>query len=217
MKAIYIRTSTDEQNPENQLKDCESLLEGDYILYRDKQSAFKDNVERKDFNKLKEDIKKGKIKEIYVWDFDRLFRNRLKFKEFLSYLKLYKVKLYSYNQDWIDNINKIPEPWNEIVADMLIQIFGYIAEEESAQKGRRVRLAMRIKKDGVYSYKGNKWGRKQLSTQKKNKINILHKNGMSIRNIAKELNISIGGVHKYIKEKPIEKTFNNRICSKEVN
>jgi len=79
-----------------------------------------------------------------------------------------------------------------------LQVMGYQSEEESRKKGARVRAAMRKRSDGVYSYKGNKWGRKQLSTQKKNKIQSLKADGKSIRTIAKELSISVGAVHKYL-------------------
>lgn len=205
MKAVYIRTSTEEQNPENQLKDCLSLIKDEeYELYKDQQSAFKDNVERKDFKRLTQDIKTKKISDLYVWDFDRVFRNRLKFKAFLEFLKVYKCKLHSFNQIWMENINNVPEPWNEIINDMLVQIFGYIAEEESVLKGKRIRAAIRIKEDGAYSYKGNKWGRKELSTQAINKILELKKQGKSIREICNNViwdngkKVSVGVVHKVI-------------------
>ena len=41
---IYLRTSTEEQNPENQKKDCEALAEKlnlkDYDIFSEQQSAF---------------------------------------------------------------------------------------------------------------------------------------------------------------------------------
>jgi len=39
---IYLRTSTQEQNPLNQLRDCKTLVSGDYEVVEEKQSAFKD-------------------------------------------------------------------------------------------------------------------------------------------------------------------------------
>lgn len=210
MKAIYIRTSTEEQNPENQLESIKSMFEGEYFLYRDQQSAWKDNSERKDFDKLKQDIKTKKIKELYVWDFDRVYRNRKKFKEFLEFLKIYKCDMYSYNQRFINDLSKIPEPWNEMFKDFFIQLFGYMAEEESNHKSRRVKAAIRKRQDGAYSYKGNKWGRKTISTFKRNKINSMRSEGHSIRKIAGELNLSIGAVHKYLAEKKGEKEFMGR-------
>ena len=196
---IYIRTSTIEQNPENQLNGCESINSfGEYELIEDKQSAWKDNVERDGFERLKKLIKSRKVNHLIVWDFDRLYRNRIKFKQFLEFLRAYKVKLHSYRQLWLEEIHKVPEPWNDIVYDLLINIYGHIAQDESDKKSKRVKAAVR-KKDGITkSYKGKKWGRKSLSTNKIRMIIELHKKEKSIRTISKELNISLGVVHKYI-------------------
>ena len=79
---IYIRTSTEEQHPENQLKDCKTLTKEDYELIEDKQSAWKEEKERDGFNRVKKLIKSGKIKHFIVWDLDRIYRNRKKLQEF---------------------------------------------------------------------------------------------------------------------------------------
>lgn len=200
---IYIRTSTEDQTPENQIKDCLSINKyGEYEIISDKQSAFKDNVERGGFNHLLALIKANKVKNLIVWDFDRIYRNRLKFKGFLALLKAYKVNLHSFRQDWIESIYNIPEPWNDIVSELMINIYGHIAEDESKKKSDRVKLAVRKKEGKTLSYKGKKWGRKSLSTVKKNQLkDIIKKNPKrSIRDMAKELNISTGVVHKYVKE-----------------
>lgn len=212
---IYIRTSTEEQNPANQLQDCISINSfGEYEVIEDKQSAYKDNKERVGFNKIVEQIRQNKVANLIVWDLDRVYRNRTKLKEFLELLKIYKVKLHSYRQKWLEDINKIPNPWNEIVYELLINVFGYIAEEESIKKSERVKLAIKKEQGVTKSYKGNKWGRKALSMQKKNQINELHQAKYSIRAIAQEMNISVGAVHKYISKIKEEKTehkqeFNN--------
>jgi len=111
---------------------------------------------------------------------------------------MYKVKLHSSRQQWLEDLHKAPEPWNDIMYDLLINIYGHIAQDESDKKSKRVKAAVR-KKDGITkSYKGKKWGRKSLSTNKIRMIIELHKKEKSIRTISKELNISLGVVHKYI-------------------
>jgi DNA invertase Pin-like site-specific DNA recombinase len=196
--AIYIRTSTEDQNPENQLKDCLSInTYGEYILFEDKQSAWKDS-NRPSFDSLTKLIKSNNIEHLIVWDFDRLFRNRKKFKEYLLLLKAYNVALHSYRQIWLEDIYKIPSPWNDIVSDLMINIYGHIAEDESKKKSERVKIAQRIKNGMTYSYKGNKWGRKNLSTQKYNKI--LELQNLPIRKIAFEVGCSVGVVHKILTE-----------------
>ena len=214
MKAIYIRTSTQEQEPENQIKDCESMSGKDYTLYEEKQSAWNDKKEREVFEKLKKDIQYKRITELYVWDLDRLYRNRIKIKEFIQFCKTYDCKLFSYRQKFLNQIQDLNLPKDfEFLRDMmlnnLIEMLGWIAEDESKKKSERVKLAVK-KKDGITkSYKGNKWGRKALKLEPK--ILELYKNGKSIREISKEVYyidhnnnkkfVSIGYIHKTIRSK----------------
>ncbi len=197
--AILIRTSTEEQNPENQLKDIESISGKVYVLYEEKGSAWKDK-ERPIIQRIKKDIKAGKITDFYVWDFDRIYRNRDKFKAFLLFLKTYKVKLHSFRQDWFETLHQLPEPFDEMMYEFMISLYGWMGEDESRKKSERVKIAVRKVKGITKSYKGNKWGRKSISPQKKNKILQMKKQGKSLRSISKELNVSIGVVHKYVHE-----------------
>lgn len=207
--AIYIRTSTEEQNPELQLKECESINQyGKYKLYKDQQSAFKDNIERIEFNKIRKEIKSRRLKHLIVWDLDRLYRNRKKLIAFFKFCKIYNCKIHSYNQAWLEELNGIPEPFDEVVHDMMLQVMGWISEEESKKKSARVKMAVRKKgNQPAKSYKGNKWGRKSLSTFKKNQIEkyILENPNSTMRSISKALNISLGVVHKYYPKNTFEK------------
>lgn len=211
MNVIYIRTSTTEQNPQNQLKDITSMFEGEYKLFEEKVSAF-NQKERVVFEKLISEIKEGNISNLYVWDLDRLYRNRIKLKEFLQLCNVYHCKVWSYRQKFINQIQELNLPNEfEFLRDMmlnnLIEMLGWIAEDESRRKSDRVKIATRKKGDKTYSYKGNKWGRKTISSQKKNKIKVLRDEGKSIRDISNELELSIGVVHKYITQ--ITKGKNN--------
>lgn len=235
MKAIiYLRTSSEEQNPENQLKDCMDLakklkLDTFEKYLEDRQSAFKD-VKRPSFELLKKLIKKGKIDNLIVWDFDRVYRNRIKFKNFLSFLKHYKVKLHSVRQDWIEDINKVPEPWNEIIYDMLIQVIGWLAEEESKKKSERVKIAIRKKclnckkindyniekcvkcggtKFKLYSRKGNKWGKKGLSKKTIEWVRKLRKQNKSYTEICQRVYYwDKSGNKKFITRGAVSKILN---------
>ena len=80
----------------------------------------------------------------------------------------------------------------------MLQIMGWLAEEESSKKSERVKAAVRHKQGKTLSYRGNKWGRKSLSKQKVRKILNLQSNNKSMRAIALELGISLGSVHKTI-------------------
>ncbi len=199
MNIIYIRTSTEDQNPENQIKDCETLSEGEYTLLEDKQSAYKDNKERESFENVKKLIKSGKIKHFIVWDLDRIYRNRIKLKQFFELCKIYRCEIHSFNQDWLEQLNKIPEPFNEIMHELMLNLMGWLAEDESKKKSDRVKLAVR-KKEGkpTKSYKGNKWGRKSMHTNKIKRILTLRGQGMNYRQIANEEKISIGKISQIL-------------------
>ena len=211
---IYNRTSTKQQSPELQLKDCETLALRlnltDYEVMQEKESAFNDKSNRDVFELIKEGIRKGQVKNLIVWDYDRLFRNRLKTIEFIRGYSKLGLTVYSFRQEWFETIKKIPSPFNEIVYDLMLQVISWIAEEESRKKSDRTKLSI-IKDKGITkSYKGNKWGRKELPDKLKEDILKLRAEGRTIREIAKELYywdksnnkkfVSIAYVHKIISE-----------------
>jgi len=198
MNIIYIRTSTDEQEPENQIKSCEKLLNEEHILFQDKQSAFKDLKERKGFEEAKKLIKQNKVKNFVVWDLDRIYRNRKRLKEFFEFCRINKCDIHSVNQKWLEDLNKIPEPFNEIMHDLMLNLMGWLAEDESKKKSERVKLAIRKKNGKTVSYKGHKWGRKPMHTNKINRIKDLAKKGLSYRKIAEQEKISIGMISKIV-------------------
>ena len=214
-KIIYIRTSTLEQLPELQLNDISTISPNDCEILKEQISAWCENIRRPVFDDILKLIKKHQISDLYVWDLDRVYRNRKKLQEFFILCKHYNCKIHSYRQKWLEDINLIPKPFDEIVNDLLISIFGWIAEEESQKKSERIKLAVR-KKDGkkTVSYKGNKWGRKSLPKQTVDKVLELHLQGLSLRKIAENVqkwdngnskNISKSVVHKIIIQKERKK------------
>jgi len=164
-------------------------------------------------------IKRKKISDLYVWDLDRIYRNRIKLKEFFVLAKTFGCKVHSFRQKWLNEINNIPAPFDEIVSELLISIFGWIGEEESQKKSERIKLAVKKKGKQTVSYKGNKWGRKAFPLQTINRVMELHKQGKTVRQIASQVmvydknnnerNISKSAVHKLIVENSKEKVSKN--------
>jgi DNA invertase Pin-like site-specific DNA recombinase len=197
---IYLRTSTQDQNPQNQLKDCLTLITGEHEVFEEKQSAFKDK-NRPIFESIKERIKSGEVKSLVCWDWDRLFRNRLKLKEFFQFCKFYKCEIHSFRQSFFEDFYKIPTPFDEIVQDLVLNLLGWLAEDESRKKSDRVKIA--------YLNKKGSWGRKSLSKNVIDEVLEMHRQGHSIRDISQSIQywdkhrnqkfISIGAVHKIIK------------------
>lgn len=198
MEIIYLRTSTEEQNPENQMIDCKTLAKGEYEILEEKQSAFKDK-DRPIFEGIRKRIAKGEVSDFIVWDLDRIYRQRKKLIEFFEFCNIYKCKVHSYRQQWLEQLNKIPEPFNEMMHGLMLQVMGWLAEEESKKKSERVLIAVRRNEDGITrSYKGNRWGRKKMHTNKINIVKQLKNEGLSYRQISKQCGVSIGKISEIL-------------------
>lgn len=211
---IYIRTSTEDQEPKNQIKDCLTIIKKselkDYEILEEKTSAFLNGEKRDIFNSIRKEIQKKKIKNLIIWDLDRIYRNRRKLIEFFELCKVCNCKIYSVRQAWLSDLNNIPAPFDEIMHGLMIQIMGWIAEEESIKKSERIKLAVRKKKGKTLSYKGNKWGRRALQSKVQDKINKLHDQGKTIREIHKEVYYYDKSNHKkYVSAGYVHKTISN--------
>jgi len=205
MKAIiYLRTSTKDQNPELQRKQCvdfcsEMGLEVVEVV-SEQGSAYKLEKIRPLWEKTQDRAKKEKL-NIVIWRYDRCFRNRKEFFDFMKIMfEVYNNKVYSVTEpsiisfwDMMDKSHSDNPIFNELLKglfkalwDFMIQQAGEQAEEESRKKSERVKLAVR-KEDGkpTKSYKGNKWGRKAIKVDEK--ILELGKKGKSMREICKEV------------------------------
>ncbi len=199
MKIIYIRTSTEDQDPKNQLADCKTLFEGPCEIVEEKQSAFKDK-DRPKFETIVKRIKKKGVTDLYCWDWDRLFRDRKKLIDFFKICDFYNCKIHSFRQKFYEEFYKIPTPFDEIMQDLVLNLLGWMAEDESQKKSDRVNAA--------FKRSTKKWGRKPLKNIDQ-RILELHKDGKSMRDIAslvyswtKQRNkkfVSKSYVHKIIK------------------
>lgn len=209
MRCIFIRTSTTEQNPTLQINDVSTAFKlTDYSVIEERDSAYKESAKRLEFEKLKKLIINGKVNELFVWDLDRLYRNRKKLIEFLALCKVHNTKVFSFNQQWLQAIQQLQQPFNEIMFDFMLSIMGWLAEDESIKKSNRVKMAIRKNNNITESYLGNKWGRKSISKQTISKIEEFYLEGKSTREITKlvqiyDINkngrpISKSAVHKYI-------------------
>ncbi len=210
MNIIYLRSSTREQSPQIQERDILPLVNGNYEIYTEKLSAWKETVKRPQFEKILALIKTGKVKNLYAWDLDRFYRNRLRLKELFQLAKIYGTTIHTYNQQWLEDINKIPKPFDEIMMELLINLLGWQGSEESKKKSERVKMAVRIDSKGVTrSYNGNKWGRKSFPKQTIARVLQLSKTGASVRQISKQINV----YDQNKNERPISKSAVHKIIS----
>jgi len=165
MKAIiYLRTSTEDQEPENQKKECLEFArnrgyEVTEILL-EKLSGFK-QIDRPEYEKVKEKARKGEIKAVIVWALDRWVRNRDTLLEDTTILRNYGCKIHSVKEAWLEAIN-IEGSLGKTIQEFLLGLMGSIGEMESQRKSERVKLAVRKENGTTKSYKGKKWGRKSF-------------------------------------------------------
>ena len=92
----------------------------------------------------------------------------------------------------------MPSPWNEIVYNLMLQIVGWMAEEESDKRSKRVKMKLDRSEGITKSTYGKKWGRKKIELDEK-KVMRLYKSGMSYRAIGEELNVSHSKITDVIK------------------
>jgi DNA invertase Pin-like site-specific DNA recombinase len=187
--ALYVRVSTEEQDTNTQLAQVREIAPPDVVVFTEHQSAFKDSLKvRPIFSDLKARIIKGEFKALYVWDFDRLFRNRVQAIAFMELCQHYGCTVYSYRQRWFQQLDQTPAPWNEILRRFIFEVLAWVAEDESEQKSRRVKKAV-VRGEVTTSYKGNKWGRPGVVLDL-DRVRELSAAGMSCRGIARELGVS---------------------------
>lgn len=182
---IYNRVSTTEQNPELQLKECNDFAfsKGWFVkeVYTEQKSAFKDESQRTEFNRMLEDVKKGGIDFILVWNMDRFSRQPEEYvMRQIRELAFIGVKVVAVHGDvWsqlVESIGTLKSlgTMGEAILEFLEKIIRALeyqrAYRESKTKSERVRLAVRQKDGKTVSYKGNKWGRKGLPKQTVDRI-----------------------------------------------
>jgi DNA invertase Pin-like site-specific DNA recombinase len=200
--AIYIRTSTFEQDPENQIEDCKTLaISRGYLIegiYSEQLSGYKD-VLRPKYELILNKAHRGEINAVIVWAFDRWVRNRDTLLEDVTILRNCGCKIHSCKESWLEAIN-IDGAIGRTIQEFLLGLIGSIAELESQRKSERVKIAHR-------NYKGAKWGRPSVHTNKKKVIFDLRDKGLTMRQIVQQSGLSLGAVHKVIAEKGREKPY----------
>lgn len=188
---IYVRVSTKSQNYQNQLTVLNELVEKrDWELvdvYIDNGiSGSKGRDKRVEFDRMCNDMIKGKFDRILVWDISRLGRSLKDLVQFLNEVNSVNCDLLIYQQS-LDTKN--------ISGRMLFNMIGVFSEFEREMISERVKLGLeRVKEKGV------KLGRKKKNFDEiKSKIMKLKNDGFNITNISKELKINRNLIYKLIK------------------
>jgi len=183
--AIYARVSTDKQEVENQIKKLKEyvvLREWELVdIFQDEAISGK-KASRPQLNKMKEHIKRGKIKGVLVWKLDRIGRSLKDLIVLMDYFSTHHCQFISYQ-------NNIDTSTSE--GRLIFHILGAFAEFEAALISERTRLSYETKKKRAKQVRQKvKWGRKQkeLSGEEIELIQKRREEKVGWRTIAKEIN-----------------------------
>ena len=124
----YARVSTKEQNLERQLVELRQYVPKEENIISDKQSG--KDFERTGYKSLKERVREGD--ELYVKSIYRLGRDKDAIKNELRYFKKKGVIVHilSFPQTMINVADEHQKSVMELVNNLLIEVFSFMAREE---------------------------------------------------------------------------------------
>ena len=136
--AVYLRVSTSDQNTDNQLPALEAYANSRsykvVTTYQERESAWK-NGHQRELKRLLEDARKHKFNILLVWALDRLSREgSAAILNLINTLKLYGVKVVSYQESWTEAPGELGE--------LLFAIAGWVARMESKRRSERTKAGL---------------------------------------------------------------------------
>jgi DNA invertase Pin-like site-specific DNA recombinase len=186
---LYTRVSTEEQKTDLQLLDLKEYVKlrgySIYMVYEDVISGAA--KERQALDRLLEDARKRRFDIVLVWKFDRFARSLKMLVDSLALFQELGIDFISYKEN-IDTTTSMGR--------LIFHINSAYAEFEREIIRDRVIAGIRAKRA-----KTGTWGRQQLDTAVQEKIHALSHGGLSIRKIAKTLQLSARTVQKYLNGK----------------
>ena len=185
--AIYTRVSTSDQTTQNQLMDLEEVIERNnwevVEFYDEIISGTKGVDERFELARMLKDAQRKKFEKLIIWSVDRLGRNLKNIIGVLSTLHESGIEVFSYKQG-IDT--------STTMGRSFMAITGIFAEIENDL--RKERQSIGIKRAIA---QGAKFGRKpKVNDRIRDEVVTLRSEGMSYRNIGKELGLTATTVQR---------------------
>jgi len=178
--AIYIRVSTEKQEEENQLLQlkeyCKKSNYEIYKVYTDKITG--KSTSRKQFDLLFKEAHQKKFDILLVWKLDRFSRAGISYTlQKLKELDNLGVGFISYQEQYLNTAEGN-------LRDLVLSILSYVASIELENISSRTKAGLeRARKEGKIL------GRPKLRINQK-QIKYLRKQGLSFRQIARQLNVS---------------------------
>ena len=156
----YARVSTKEQNLERQLIELRRYVPKEENIFCDKQSG--KDFERSGYKLLKEKVRADD--ELYIKSIYRLGRNKEMIKDELRYFKNKGVHVHILNfpQTMVEVNSKSQKNIMELVNNLLIEVFSFMAEEERENIRRRQAEGIALWKQIGKTKTGRPYGRPKI-------------------------------------------------------
>ena len=132
--AVYLRVSSGEQHPENQLPTIKAYCETHgyeiVAVYQEKETAFKSGRQAV-LSRLITEAQNGKPFDLLIcWSLDRLSRQGIAhILNLITMLRVYGVKVITMQESWLETEGPMQE--------LLLAVFGWAAQYESRIKSER--------------------------------------------------------------------------------
>jgi putative DNA-invertase from lambdoid prophage Rac len=183
--AIYVRTSTADQHPENQLPELRKLAAHNGLavveVYEEQASATRD---RPAFERMMDEASQRGFNVLLVWALDRLGRSMIGVVDTVRRLDEYGCRLLSVREPWMDTKGPIRQ--------LLTALFGWIAEQERDRIVERTRAGLQRARAS-----GTQLGRRARSVDL-DRMRELRGQGKSWDAIAADLGVGRGTLRRAI-------------------
>jgi DNA invertase Pin-like site-specific DNA recombinase len=198
---IYSRVSSegnrqDTERQTNELKEYANKMGYELIgVYEEKVSGFKKNEDRPIFSKMLEEIEKGTIDKILVWELSRIGRSVIQSLQNIQLLTDKKVSIYIKNFN-LETLNDDKTP-NSLSMFMVQILFSVANMEAQLTKSRMVSgYRNHIKNGGKVGRKLGSIETEEETIQKHTDVLKLLKKKLSIRQISGLTNKSTNTILK---------------------
>ncbi|QWD24393.1 recombinase family protein [Polynucleobacter paneuropaeus] len=187
---LYCRVSTTHQTSENQLRELRAVAErmGYEIVSEFIDNGISGAKSRKDRPALDEMMKMAtqrKFDMVMCWSIDRLGRSLQHLVEILNELQAMKIDLF-FMQQGMDTTTPSGR--------MIFSVFGAIGEfERNLIRERVIAGQQRAKASGTHIGRPTK-----MNDGMRSAIQVMHQNGMSVRQIAKSCKVGVGTVYSVL-------------------
>lgn len=189
----YARVSSKEQNLDRQIKALKEA--GVSKLFKESVSG-KNIKDRKAFNDLMEFLREGDT--LVIHSLDRLSRNYDDILKTVQDLKAKGVKLQVLDSEYL-NIDTGNKELDQLMFNMMINLLGFVAENERTKIRERQREGIELAKErGAYADNGAVKKYSPTGTHKEKYFAIIEdlKDGRPIAQIAKDRGVSRPTIYK---------------------